>query len=390
MDKKLNVIKEYTLYILFFFLPSWRLIQNITLVLLLLLPPYNLKLKNKFLIGTPLFFLFYLILNALFQGKINIEISNITKLLPLVLLPIAFEKVSFDKIINALFVLLIGTLVMQLMSIYGIISYLTSDGIKYELTNYGKLNDVLGFERPYIGYFSAINILISYIFLKRRRHWFFIITGLISITLIIYLSTRLAALISGIFILFFLWKELKNFKLKLVILGSFFTFIILALVTFNSSLKKRFSLIKKDPRTIIWKGSIKQIIDTKSYMFGNASLKETRSNQLQYYREYDQFGNSDIKDRFIKRNYNTHNQFLNELVRGGILGLILFLIPIFMSFILNLKSKNYINILLILSVTMFLIVENLLARQIGIYILSIILAITIFNHKISYFDIKQN
>ena len=84
----------------------------------------------------------------------------------------------------------------------------------------------------------------------------------------------------------------------------------------------------------------------------------------------------------LKKKYNTHNQFLSELIRGGVLGLFLFIFPIIIAIKENIKKKNIINISILVSIVLFLLVENLLERQIGVYLLAIVLTITIFKNKL--------
>lgn len=391
MNNKFRTFKNYAVYVLFFFLPSWRLIQNIVLALLLILPPYNKNIKkSSFLTKTLILFLTYFFFNSLFNGTLNEEISNLIKILPLILIPYTFEKVEKNIIINGLFALFLGVVIIQLIAVYGIIDYLYFyKGKKYELTNYTKLNDIIRFERPYLGYFSALNILLSYLFFKRKKKWYFIIFGIFSILLMSYISARLALIVGVIFIVYILWEEIKPKKTKIAVITIISVASIFYITLSNTSIKKRFSLIKKDSRTIIWEGAFYEIKTFKDYMFGNASLNQIRRNLLNFYKEYEHYENKDVKNRFVKKNYNTHNQFINEIIRGGLVGLILFCFPLIYILRENLLRKNVINILLLTSVIMFLLVENLLERQIGIYTLAIIMSITSLS-KYSYISDKSS
>ncbi|CAL2088826.1 O-antigen ligase family protein [Tenacibaculum sp. 190524A05c] len=389
MNQKIKLAQRYVVYVLFFFLPTWRLIHNICLALLFVLPPYKFEIKKKtLLIGTPVVFLVYLLINALAQGSFNIELSNILKIIPIILVPFVLLRDDEKTIEYALLVLLLGVFSMQLISIYGITNYfLTSDKIGRDLTNYVKLNEILRFERPYLGFFSAINILLSYIFFKKYKKWYYVITAIISLCFIIYISARLALILAGIYIVWILWREMKNLKQKLIVFGLMGLTVVGVTLSYNSSIKKRFSQIKEDSRNIIWGGAAEQLSSFKDFLIGNSSLKQTRQYLLEYYKRYEHFNDIEIRNRFIKNNYNTHNQFLNELVRGGFIGLILFCLPIIYGFFINFKLKNYTNILLLISLSMFMLVENLLERQIGIYTIGIVLTITNFKN-IFYFKEK--
>lgn len=384
MKNKIELFKRYLINTLFFFLPWWLLVQNIVLISLTLLPPYRIKKEQFKLIKKGfLLFIVYTILNSLFNNTIGVEKENLLKILPLVFIPFVFNKLKTKVIYDGLLFLFIGIILMQLYSIYGVIDYqYFYEGKKYELTNYTKLNSILGFERPYLGYFSALNIILSYFFFKRTKKWIFSIGGILSLGTIFYVSARLALILSIIFLITILLNEIKS-KKKIVtlILGGLVT-VVIFLFAFNSSIKKRFSLIQKDSRTVIWPGTLKELNTSKDFIFGNGSLVKTRNNLYSFYRTYDKFENIDVKNRFVKKNYNTHNQFLSELIRGGVLGLFLFIFPIIIAIKENIKKKNIINISILVSIVLFLLVENLLERQIGVYLLAIVLTITIFKNKL--------
>ena len=384
MKNKIELFKRYLINTLFFFLPWWLLVQNIVLISLTLLPPYKIKKEQFKLIKKGfLLFIVYTFLNSLFNNTIGVEKENLLKILPLVFIPFVFNKLKTKVIYDGLLFLFIGIILMQLYSIYGVIDYqYFYEGKKYELTNYTKLNSILGFERPYLGYFSALNIILSYFFFKRTKKWIFSIGGILSLGTIFYVSARLALILSIIFLITILLNEIKS-KKKIVtlILGSL-VIVVIFLFAFNSSIKKRFSLIQKDSRTVIWSGTLKELNTSKDFIFGNGSLVKTRNNLYSFYRTYDKFENIDVKNRFIKKNYNTHNQFLSELIRGGVLGLFLFIFPIIIAIKENIKKKNIINISILVSIVLFLLVENLLERQIGVYLLALVLTITTFKDKL--------
>ena len=384
MKNKIELFKRCLINTLFFFLPWWLLVQNIVLISLTLLPPYRIKKEQFKLIKKGfLLFIVYTIFNSLFNNTIGVEKENLLKILPLVFIPFVFNKLKTKVIYDGLLFLFIGIILAQLYSIYGVFDYqYFYEGKKYELTNYTKLNSILGFERPYLGYFSALNIILSYFFFKRTKKWIFSIGGILSLGTIFYVSARLALILSIIFLTTILLNEIKS-KKKIVtlILGGLVT-VGIFLFAFNSSIKKRFSLIKKDSRTVIWSGTLKELNTSKDFIFGNGSLVKTRNNLYSFYRTYDKFENIDVKNRFVKKKYNTHNQFLSELIRGGVLGLFLFIFPIIIAIKENIKKKNIINISILVSIVLFLLVENLLERQIGVYLLALVLTITTFKDKL--------
>ncbi|CAL2081376.1 O-antigen ligase family protein [Tenacibaculum sp. 190524A02b] len=378
MNLKYKNIKEYLVWMLFFFLPSWMLLQNILAILLFIFSLiFERKYNYKILKNSLLLFVMYLIVNITINDFFITEKNNIIRLLPLVLIPFGLKGLEEKSLIKGLLFLLIGTLLIQIKSIYSLIEYLNFfNGKKYNLTNYSKLNDILGYERPYLGFFSAINILLSYIFYKRRKSLFFLFSGALSIFLILYLGARLAFIISSIFLIYIIYKETGKVKYKMLYVKLGILSIVLFLSLSNSSLIKRFSLLKKDSRNVIWQGVFNEINTSRSYVFGISSLEKFNYHLKEFYKNYIGYENEAVRKRFISKNYNAHNQFLTEFVRGGIVGVFLFCFPFFRNFALNLERKNIINILFLIAIILFLLVENLLDRQIGVYIVSIFLFIS--------------
>ena len=87
---------------------------------------------------------------------------------------------------------------------------------------------------------------------------------------------------------------------------------------------------------------------------------------------------------FISTKKNSHNQFLDIYLFSGLIGFILFTY----FFIIQIFShrKNYIKTAMIISLVLFLLVENVLRRQMGTYLFIIIVSFInigalIFNEK---------
>ncbi len=70
---------------------------------------------------------------------------------------------------------------------------------------------------------------------------------------------------------------------------------------------------------------------------------------------------------------NSHNQYLGILVKTGIIGLILFMIPIIFSFYKFYKSKCYIGLIFLVICLLAMITENILDRQKGVVFFTLFL-----------------
>ena len=371
-------LSDYAYFLLMFFLPLSLLMGNIFLAILflsILVKKRQKGLDKTVIIALGVFFTFTLV-NGLIATSYSIEQSSYIKILPILLLPFCIATLDKSTRINGFLFLFFGILIIQVNSIIGIVDYYYfTEGKKYALKNYSKVNEILKYERPYLGYFSVLNIIISYLFFKRHKKTkLAIIIALFSITLIILISARLSIISTIIIGLMIVFVELNKTKRIIALSG-----IVVLLLTFfstNSSLKQRFLKINNDARVVIWKGAINTFIETDKMIFGSGSQVKTRSKLLEHYKKSENFDSLDEKKRFITKNYNTHNQYLNELLRGGFLGLLIFLLPQVLILYSNLKNQeNIFGVLLVVSILCFCLVENILDRQIGVYLYAIILSL---------------
>jgi len=362
------------------FLPLWLLIDNFFLSLFFLSTIFfrnrNISFKNIIFFSLFIFFIYNVII-GLFSNQLSKEVQNFIKILPLILIPISMLTLNKDSTLRGLFYLLIGILIMQLISIYGIIDYYYfSEGKKMALRNYAKINTILRFERPYVGYFSALSLIISYILFKYKSRWVFLTTAILSILLILIISARLAIITVLFSFVLLIIYEINKRTIKIIFLLGLMLLGFGVLKFSDTPIKHRFSQIKYDARLIIWEGASNIFEENSKYIFGLGGQQQIKEDLLKYYKNKAEFEYPPDKDRFVKLNYNTHNQYINELLRGGVTGLFLFILPFGFLVYKSLKLKLLAPILLLMSVVIFSFVENVLDRQIGVYIVAIILSIS--------------
>jgi O-antigen ligase len=365
-----------------FFLPISLRIENVFLGMLFLSTVFNPKKRTPSNIKYYLlaFFLFTLI-NGFLNNYFIVEKENFLRLLPFIFLPFCLEKIDAEIKLKGLIFLLIGILIIQLHSVYGIIDYYYfTEGKKYPLKNYSKINEILNYERPYLGFFSVLNIIICfYYFSVNKKKVLSIFICSFSIGLIIVVSARLAIIIVVLISLIAMCRDFKrkNIAITLVTLIG----LVLIIMTSNSSLKDRFSQISKDARVVTWKGAISLYFKSSNYIFGSGSEQNTRDNLLEHYENYDEFCSEDEKNRFINKNYNTHNQYINELLRGGIVGLLLLLIPQIILFYCGIIRNDTLTLMFLVAILSFSFVENILGRQVGVYLYVLLLILTSIPYK---------
>ena len=378
----LSNLSNYFYFLLMFFLPISLRIENVFLGMLFLSTVFNPKKRTPSNIKYYLlaFFLFTLI-NGFLNNYFIVEKENFLRLLPFIFLPFCLEKIDAEIKLKGLIFLLIGILIIQLHSVYGIIDYYYfTEGKKYPLKNYSKINEILNYERPYLGFFSVLNIIICfYYFSVNKKKVLSIFICSFSIGLIIVVSARLAIIIVVLISLIAMCRDFKrkNIAITLVTLIG----LVLIIMTSNSSLKDRFSQISKDARVVTWKGAISLYFKSSNYIFGSGSEQNTRDNLLEHYENYDEFCSEDEKNRFINKNYNTHNQYINELLRGGIVGLLLLLIPQIILFYFGIIRNDTLTLMFLVAILSFSFVENILGRQVGVYLYVLLLILTSIPYK---------
>lgn len=371
--KNKNKIILYSYYSLLLFLPISTFLTNVVLVVFILStiifgkPVHNLK---KIIFSSLSIFFIYVVILGITNS--NFETKEYIKLLPLVLVPVPMCFVTKEKLYKGLLFLFIAITIKQIEAFIGIIDYYSfAEGKTVVLRSYSGINEILNFERPYLGFFSAINIIVAYRVLNNKA--LFVTSIFFSISIIVLISARLGLIIAIlIFIALFLIKYKSYAKYFVAVFAIGISFLLLT----NNPLKNRFQQLKYDTRLVIWQAAKYVYYKDPKPIFGIQNQGDVNRALLNYYKEVATFDYQPDKTRFISKKYNTHNQYINEFLRGGVLGVTLFIFPFLVSIFNSFKEKELTNIILTLSSLIFFIVENLLARQIGVYLIAIILALT--------------
>ncbi|WP_299095725.1 O-antigen ligase family protein [Winogradskyella sp.] len=358
---------------LLFFIPISTFLTNIALglffIFALIFGKLKYSLKRSLFTSLFLFFAYIVILGFV---NLNFETKEYIKLIPLLLIPLPMTFLVKEKLYKGLTFLFIAVLIKQLVAVYGIMDYyMFTEGKTVALRSYAGINDILKFERPYLGFFSAINIIIAYKVIKKKA--LFVATVIFSIAIIVLISARLGLIIAVLIIIalyLYNYKSYAKYVLSFVLIG------LLSLILTNNPLKNRFQQLKYDTRLVIWKGALDVYQNNPNPIFGLKNQKALNNSLVDYYQERAYFDYQPDKNRFLSKKYNTHNQYINEFLRGGIVGVILIMIPFLISIVINFREKDLTAIMLTLSILIFFLVENLLARQIGVYITAIILGLT--------------
>jgi len=333
-------------------------------------------------------FLIFIVIYSLFNGSFFEDFAESRKIAQIILLLILFSFVNDKRFLIYGFVT--GVLVSSLITDLNILTYyLNSSDL---LISKSSVEDLFTTQRLYLGFFIVISIvLLSFLFQTSNRNkqkFFYVLLILFFIFSLFLISSRSAILIAFLVLLITIIYNSKSVFTIGVLLASLVIFS--TIIITNKNLSNRFlysqdsvrtSFIEKikthEPRYDIWKFSL-QIFDEQNLGFFGLGTYKTQELLIE---KYKLMPIDKRKNWFIERNFNTHNQYIDIILSFGFLGLILF--AVFIREILLKTYKNVYSLNLILSLILFLVIENLFHRQLGTFILAltIVMAVHIINSQ---------
>jgi len=413
-------VQLFALVLLAFFLPLWRLGSSIGFALVVLHWFYEGDWRNKwpklkhnyFFWGTSFLFLLYLLSAVVYHDKQSM--FELEKRIGLFLIPTVLLSSSSIKERKSiiLYVFLLGVLFLDLRALGGILyHYMTA--ASFNLSQGGQVNTIIHHERPYVGAFSALGLAFTLLFYREKKgnKYLPLIAGSIFIITVFIISAKLAMGMILVLLMIFLLLQLGR-KSILYLLG------VLAFgcstYFWIPSVHNRFSdLIEKknEPRLFIWPSAIKAIPSNPfNHIYGTFSEKNTEIALNKEYKketqialqtasrweviaylkknkldsEFDFNVPYDIKDYSKgkwwwlyadKKNFNTHNQFLGIYLSYGLLGLLSIGFMIYGLSIQLARYRNYYLLFSIIVIFLFLLFENILAKQQGVFMFGLFLSL---------------
>jgi len=377
-ETKINKAVVYLLYLLAFAscLYMFEAIQAIIMSVagFLLLLQYNSK-KKLFTIKTLPFvlsFLLLLVYNVLYYNSRSIQsISNsllifIVPVFSLFLYDSAFFLKNKDKI------LLTYSFCITLLSTYIVIFYINDIPNHHYNWYFARFNleNNIHIHGTYISLWIGIALLILFDFFVKNQginspfKFGLIILAFLLLASMIIINTRMI-LFSTLFLIalnsyfLLLKKEGRNKKIILLPLLVLFAAVIFLSQRYRDDLRfLHKNKIENSTRYTICYCSFKVI--KNSHLLGtDNSLIQPQLNEC-----YDEYGFQDLS----KDNLNSHNQYLDYFMKGGIMLFIAFLMTFFVKIRYTLKNKNYLYFSISLLFAFSFLTENILVRQYGIYI----------------------
>lgn len=328
-------------------------------------------------------FLIFVILFSLFNQSFFNDLSETRKIAQTLLLLILFSQVKNKEVLIYSFIA--GTFISTFITDINIINYYLNS---FEfLISGGAVKDLFITQRLYLGFFIVISIILlleRYGKTSNRKvKYIYLLLFVFFLISLFLIASRSAIAIAFLTLTTSIIYNIKN-KYRIGFLLTM-SIVFLAIIFNSKTLSKRFlysddsirpSFIEKikthEPRYDIWKFSTQIFKEEKPYVFGIGTF---RTQEL-LVSKYQSIPIEKRKNWFMERNFNTHNQYLDILISFGLTGLFVFLF--LLKEIIVLCYKNIYSANLILSLVLFLLIENVFHRQLGSFIFALTLAIAVF------------
>lgn len=248
-------------------------------------------------------------------------------------------------------------------------------------SNTAEVNELLLLERPYIGFIAVLGLLLAIerVFISIKFKYFWIINSVLLFLFIILISARISIItlffVATIYLFFY--AKISLIK-KVASLISFIVFFGLIVAT-NKNISERFFIKSNleeslkvasdyEPRIVIWNCafSMTQKSDFNSFI-GFDGYSTVSDNFLDCYSNT--IENVSKKEYFLSEKFNSHNQFIDFYLIGGLIGLALF-VAFFIKLFLEVR-ENFFQTAIVASFLLFFCVENIFYRQFGCYLVGI-------------------
>ncbi|WP_158211826.1 O-antigen ligase family protein [Polaribacter tangerinus] len=347
--------------------------------------------------------LFILYIGSLFYSEnIQLGLSLLETTLSLIIIPLIFTLYSgYKKTAKTIlreeftfkYIYIISSFILSILIFIISFQYGNYISTKIELSKFlSRLNT--GFfwinEHPiYLSIYLSLSLLIIVsIFKNSKIKVLLLVIGLFQFFILLLLSRKgviISFLISSILLFLITQKRKKTgllFIMFFFLISSFFVF------KFTPDTIKRF----------------KEVFDIKSYnkveknsstsvRYGvyNCALEKISESLMIGY------GIGDVQNELqdcykskskvlVSENLNSHNQYFGILLSVGVLGLIIFIIPLVINLKLFFIRKDYLAFSILLMFVMFMFFENILDRQSGVILFSFLFNFYTFKN----YSLKNN
>ncbi|URC13699.1 O-antigen ligase [Flavobacterium sp. B183] len=386
---------EYLIYILLLSLFFSMAVPNIILVILSVYTIINC-IKNRALVLNFTFsartillvLLGFLTVKSVFFGTIVYDFKIYKGFFLLFWLAIVLKKVTNLNSLKGVLLWGINAVIVCSVFLVGLF-FLKHHSLPF--SNTAEVNDLLLLERPYIGFIAVLGFLLAIekVFLSIQYKYVWIINAALLFLFIILISARISIITLLLVTIIYLFFYVKiSFLKKVIFLISFIVFFGFIVVT-NKNISERFFIKSNleeslkvasdyEPRIVIWNCafSMTQKSDFNSFI-GFDGYSTVSDNFLDCYSNT--IENVSKKEYFLSEKFNSHNQFIDFYLIGGLIGLALF-VAFFIKLFLEVR-ENFFQTAIVASFLLFFCVENIFYRQFGCYLVGIFILSLCYTKK---------
>ena len=387
-------IYPFAFMLLFFIIPFdeyIRALPNILLIILTISFPAIIKREHfQKIKKVPLFLLLlffgYMVLNSIFSGRFDTDLSILKKIAIAIGLVILYLPIQYDRKV-------------QKAVIFSIISivYSANTNANFEFGDSRMMIEALLVDRLYLGLISVLSILFCYRSMRKIYHphnAYYLGAITINVLFIVLVVSKISGIV--LFCLLLIRQAYGNKKsMRLLIATGFIGFVIGGLfflktqqqkntgpVSFSTFLNKNFGASNtSQTRLITWRCSL-DVLENSTIGFTGIGFKATKDKLVECYQTT--IKDPEKKEVFTSQRYNSHNQFLDILLSTGYVGLFLMCLFLIWSFMKN--KEHFFQTAILGTFMAYGLVENIFHRQIGVYYVGLILIIVLANRSYEQID----
>jgi O-antigen ligase len=269
---------------------------------------------------------------------------------------------------------------------------LMNQEVTFSFLETGSIIEALLVDRIYLGLLSVLSILASYHFLKKEYHpenRYYLANIILNVLFILFIVSRIAIFALVIIFVLSLFYRKKSGPQLLFFVGFIFLTVLLVFIL-NNDLRKHFFYNNNDnikegllgntmalePRTVIWECAY-QLTGKEGVMLKGEGFTATNNDMMDCYKT--SIKNLKKQEWFLAQKYNVHNQFLDLYIATGLMATLLFLGGLIVLFVKN--RKQFFPTALLLTMVLFMSVENVFHRQIGAYYVGFFLLVLLMAHS---------
>ncbi len=392
----LTAIYPYVFILLYIIIPFdeyVRVLPNILMTILVIAFPFVVTkrdLKKIVLKPTLLFLLFFIFLltNSYFQGSIDKDFNIISKMLiPIGLVFLYLPVNNFKKLNKAIIFSSFFAIVFTFIQFLLLVNQDSDVSIQF----FQDTVDALLIDRIYVGLLCVLSTLISYQSLTKKYHpdnKYYLASIIVNLFYLLLIMSKIALIILFIIVIVRQFYGKPNRIRRSIAIGVIVLISGFGILKFQTiyqstvNLKNDISQIEYNESTIplgyrsqIWDCALK-ISKESSNLLSGIGFRETTNRLVLCYSN--DIKEEDVKQNFISKRFNTHNQFMDFYISAGLISLLLFLGIFGTLFFQN--RKQFFPLALLITIFLFGMVESFFHRQIGAYYFGFILAILFINN----------